>query len=199
MFQFAELNDASNAQKVFTSPANYNFYFSNDGKQHLLNTVVKPLPQGPSTSLPYRLMSDTSTPPKYFTTTKTTSVMSPTFATTYSNGAVLLGTSMPANCTSATMGFNSISGSTHTFSYDVEQLPKTIDLEALSGGSLTTDSMPVTGFSFYSWNPTTSTMGDLDTRLNFLQVQGKNLVLPTTGATAVDAAMIKIDTFFGCV
>ena len=119
MFQFAELNDASNAQKVFTSPANYNFYFTNAGKQHLLNTVVKPLANS-ATSLPYRLISDTLTPPKYFTTTKTTSVMSPTFATTYTNGAVLLGTSMPANCTSATMGFNSISGSTHTLSYDVE-------------------------------------------------------------------------------
>ena len=125
--------------------------------------------------------------------------MSPNFATTYSNGAVEFGTSMPANCTTAQMGFNSISGSTHTLSYDIEQLPKTIDLETLIGSQITTGSMAVSKTLLYSWNPTTSTATDLESRLNFMQVQGKDIVLPSTGATDFVDAMIKVDTFFGCV
>ena len=88
---------------------------------------------------------------------------------------------------------------TLTLSVEIEQLPQTVDLETLVGTTLTTGSMPVTAFSFYSWDAATSSAIELESRLAFLQAQGKNLVLSATGASAITEDLIKIDNFFGCL
>jgi hypothetical protein len=88
---------------------------------------------------------------------------------------------------------------TLTLSVEIEQLPQTVDLETLVGTPLTTGSMPVTAFSFYSWDAATSSAIELESRLAFLQAQGKNLVLSATGASAITEDLIKIDNFFGCL
>ena len=126
--------------------------------------------------------------------------MSPSFSTTLSNGVVRLGATKPANCTDPAMGFATIAGgTTHNIDLTIEELPQTIDLETLIGATLTTASMPVTTFSFYSWDSATSSAIELESRLGFLQAQGKNLVLSATGASAITEDMIQIDNFFGCV
>jgi hypothetical protein len=58
--------------------------------------------------------------------------------------------------------------------------------------------MPVSGFSFYSWDSATSSAIELESRLGFLQAQGKNLVLSATGAGPITHDFITIDNFFGC-
>ena len=151
-----------------------------------------------SSSVPWKLMKD-STNNVYVTTPKSNSVMSPSFSTTLSNGVVRLGTTKPVNCTNASWGFASIAGGTKTVTFDIEQLPQTINLETLLATTLTTAAMPVSGFSFYSWNAATSTAIELESRLGFLQAQGKNLVLSAAGASAITDDIIKIDNFFGCV
>jgi len=126
--------------------------------------------------------------------------MSPSFSTTLSNGVVRLGATKPANCTDPAMGFATIAGgTTHNIDLTIEELPQTIDLETLIGATLTTASMPVTTFSFYSWDSATSSAIELESRLGFLQAQGKNLVLSATGAGPITQDFIKIDNFFGCV
>ena len=58
--------------------------------------------------------------------------------------------------------------------------------------------MKISSFSFWSWDETAQQEKDVESRLSFIQKQGKTLVLNADGATVMENVLIRVDAFFGC-
>ena len=87
----------------------------------------------------------------YITTTRTNSNMLTDYKTTIDVGAVEIGLTRPSNCSEG-MGFNALPTGTFTLEFQTTDLPQTVDLEVLFDQTLTTGSMDISGFSFWSWD-----------------------------------------------
>jgi hypothetical protein len=152
---------------------------------------------GLEATVPNRLYFNSATS-EYLTTSSSSSVLAPTYSTTYDNGVIVLGPTKPANCSSLDMDFNAIEGGTYTLEFWLTDLPQTVDLETLLSATLTTGSMPVTKFSVRSWDSAVGQPTDLDGSLSFVQSEAKSLVLNSGGAEVLDSEIV-IDAFYGCV